>query len=831
MPNRIFLLDGYALLYRAHFAFIHNPMFTTRGEPTSALFGLMLQLSRLIEENQPGHLAMVLDTSRPTFRHLLYPDYKATREKMPDDLRSQVAWARELVSEGLCIPILELEGFEADDVIGAISRRAAEAGYQAVIVSGDKDFYQLVSEGIHIYNQRPRGEESEWVDPSNAVEKFGVPPAQVVDFLALTGDSSDNVPGVRGIGKVGALKLLKQFGSLDAIYARLDEIDSWSLRGKLEASREAAFLSRELVTIHTELPIPFEPERLRRCQPDRQRLAELFHRFEFRSMYGRFGLEGHIAGLEGREPPPPEKSYRAVESVEELERLAEEIRRAGRFAVDVETTGLDAVAADPVGISLSWRPHEGWYIPLAHEEAPNLPLDQVRRVLGPLLADPAVGCVGQNIKYDMIVLERAGMPVRGVVGDPMVASYLLDPGERSHGLDALALAVLGHKTITYEEVAGKGRQMIPFARVPLARAVEYSGEDADLALLLEERLRERLEAVPELVQLYREVELPLIPVLARMETVGVAIDAPYLAVLSRKMEGTLRLLEEEVWKLAGHEFNVNSPIQLSQVLFEELGIKPGKKTKTGFSTDSSVLEALAVEHELPRLMLELREVAKLKSTYVDALPRQVNPRTGRIHTSFNQVVTATGRLSSSDPNLQNIPIRTEEGRAIRRAFIPAGPERVLFCADYSQIELRILAHLAGDQQMIEAFSKGMDIHTETASRSDRGPAGEGPALAAQPGQDHQFRGALRDGRAPACRGSWVSRSARPGSSSRTISPVSRGSATTSTARSTRPAARAGSRPSSAGGGRCPRSAATTGWRGRTPSGWRSTPRSRARPRT
>jgi len=715
LAGQLFLLDGYAMLYRAHFAFINNPLVNSRGETTSALFGMTLQLEHLLEECRPEYLAFVFDTPKPTFRHALYPAYKATRDKMPEDMRCQIPWARQLLEEGFRIPILELEGYEADDVIGTLAHRAVEEGFEAVIVSGDKDFYQLIGEKIKIYNQRPKGEASEWVGLDNASDRMGVPAGKTVDMLSLMGDSADNVPGVRGIGKVTARKLLEKYSSLDDIYGHLEEIEPESLRKKLAESKDDAFLSRDLVTIRTNLQIGLDPETMRIKGPDKERLGELFARFEFRSLYQRFGLEQKAIEKE-QGFQKVDKKYLLVDSLEMLERVVGEIRRAGRFAVDVETTGLDPVAADLVGISLSFKPHQACYIPVGHEGGPNLKLEEVQKLLGPVLKDEKIGCVGQNIKYDMIVLSRFGMEVRGVVGDPMIASYILDPGGRSHGLNALAESVLRHKMITYEEVAGRGREQKPLSKVPVKEVCEYSCEDADIALLVADKLEQRLRAEEELDRLYRSVELPLITVLARMETNGVAIDVPYLSSLSRQMEVRLAELEKRVFSLAGHEFNVNSTQQLAQVLFEELGIKPKKKTKTGYSTDSTVLAQLSAEHELPGVILELRELAKLKSTYVDALPRQVNPRTGRIHTSFNQMVTATGRLSSSNPNLQNIPIRTEEGRTIRKGFIPGAKDRVLLSADYSQIELRILAHLSGDQAMIEAFTKGMDVHTETASR-------------------------------------------------------------------------------------------------------------------
>jgi len=716
LSKQIFLLDGYAMLYRAHFAFIRNPLRNSRGEDTSALFGLLLQLAKLIEKCSPEYMAFVLDSRTPTFRHRMFEQYKATREKMPEEMRSQIPHARELLERGLRIPICELDGFEADDVIGTLARRIAASGMEAVIVSGDKDFYQLIGPGIKLYN--PQGEDAEWVDGSNAHERLGVAAGQTIDFLSLTGDSSDNVPGVRGIGKVTATKLLDEFGSLDAIYERIGEVKPESVRNKLIEGREGAILSRELVTIRTDLELNIELESLRRVPPDDKALDELFRRHEIFKLREKFGLGFSPQKAVEAAPVEKERDYRLVGSLEELEKLAAGIRAKGVFAVDTETTSLDPLRAELVGVSLAWEPGLAWYVPLAHRTGPNLDRGRALALLKPLLESETIGCIGQNIKYDLLVFSRYGIKVRNIVGDPMLASYLLDPGRRSHGLDSLAWWLFNHRMISYGEVTGQGKQQVLFNEVEVDAARAYSAEDADMALCAALELEKRLTGEGRLLELYRQVELPLITVLARMEANGVALDVPFLEKLSSGWEVRLGELERRAHALAGHEFNVNSTRQLAQVLFEELGIEPGKKTKgkTGFSTDSSVLEELSLEHELPAVILELRELAKLKSTYVDSLPRQINPATGRVHTSFNQVVAATGRLSSSNPNLQNIPIRTEEGRTIRRAFVPSGPGRVLLSADYSQIELRILAHLAGDEVMIEAFTEGIDIHTQTASR-------------------------------------------------------------------------------------------------------------------
>ena len=713
MPEKLYLLDGYAMLYRAHFAFINNPLINSRGENTSAVFGTVLSLKRILDECRPDYIAMVFDSKEPTFRHERYKEYKATREKMPEDMRSQIPWARKLIEEAFRIPVLEMPGYEADDIIGSMCRIAEKNGVDTVIVSGDKDFYQLINGHVSLYTPRGRGEDAEIVTLANADERLGVPPEQVIDYLALVGDSADNVPGVKGIGKVTAVKLLTQFRNLEEVYDGIDDIKQDSVRKKLLESRDNAVLSKELVTIVTGLDLEFSPEKLKAEDQNLDVLEEIFDRLEFRTLKSRFGLQP------GREHKAAKKDYRLVGSLGELDGIIEKISAAGRFAVDTETTALDPMQAELVGVSLAWEPDRAYYIPVAHKQKErNLPraevLGRLKKILGETGNMPE--SVGQNIKYDFIVLARSGLKIGPPKDDPMLASYILDPGQHRHNLDYLADILLEHKMIKYGDVTGKGKSQVTFDEVDVDTACKYAAEDADVTLQIADKLVERFEDEPELEKLYREVELPLINVLARMEMTGVALDQPYLETLSGEMGEKLVHLEAKAHELAGHEFNLASTQQLATVLFEEKGIPPGKKTKTGYSTDSSVLESLADEHELPRVVLEYREIAKLKSTYVDALPLAVNAVTGRVHTSFNQIVAATGRLSSQDPNLQNIPIRTEEGRKIRRAFIPSEPGRVLISADYSQIELRMLAHLCGDPAMIEAFSGGVDIHTQTASR-------------------------------------------------------------------------------------------------------------------
>jgi DNA polymerase I len=733
----LFLLDGHALIYRAFFAMISRPLTTSKGENTSAPFGLARFLIRILDEQRPDYVGLVLDAG-DSYRTELYADYKATREKMPDELEASIPRCREVV-EAFRVPVIEVEGWEADDVIGTLARQASSAGLHTVIVSGDKDFYQLIDEDVHLLNPGRGGvgavEETE-VTPENASERLGVPPHQVVDYLALIGDSSDNVPGVRGIGPKTAPDLLARYGTLEALLAKAEEIEGIRVRNALLAHGGEARLSKELVTIRLDAPVDLDLGTLRREPPDRARLRELFLDLEFHTLAREYAPEEPEAGEDAPGPAPEERAYGTIARPEELAPVLERLRSAGAVAVDTETTSIDPMRARLVGVSLSAEPGRAWYLPFGHvppastpdaegnpsfafdaAEVPNLPSIRSAGMapLRVLLADPSVPKVGHNIKYDMIVLERAGAPLGGIDFDTSLASYCLDPGKRAHSLDVLGLERLKRKLISYEDVCGSGRAQIPFSEVPLDRATEYAAEDADVSLQLFGILRDELEA-HEMLDLLHEVEMPLVPVLAAMEMRGVRIDGAFFARLAEKFAGELQLLEEEIHKLAGSEVNLRSVPQLRELLFETLELPVVKKTKTGASTDEFVLNELAeAGHQVPRLILEYRELDKLDSTYVRKLPAMVNPETGRIHTSFNQTVAATGRLSSSDPNLQNIPIRSPLGREIRKGFVPADGHRFL-SADYSQIELRVLAHLSGDPAFVEAFRSGGDIHRETAAR-------------------------------------------------------------------------------------------------------------------
>jgi DNA polymerase-1 len=709
MPRpTLYLIDGYALIYRAYFALIRNPLRTSSGEETSAPFGMANFLVKLLDERKPDHIGVVMDSREPTFRHERFPDYKATREKMPDDLSAQLPRVHELF-EAFRVPVIEVPGQEADDVIGSLARQAADAGLEVFIVSGDKDFYQLVDTHVKLLNPGRGGAgavDEEVVDLTNAQRKFGVHPHHVTDVLGFMGDSSDNIPGVPGIGPKTAQKLVAEWGTMEEVYAQLDQVGSPKMQERLATGREAALLSKDLVTIRTDLDVDLDLERLAVRKPAPDLVTNLFTALEFTKLLERFG---------GGVDVTAEADYAVVDSVAALEVLVQEVRAAGRVAVDVETDSQNPIDAEIVGIALATAPGRARYVPFGHAGDRNVPAAHALEALVPILQDPAIRKAGQNVKFDMLVLQRAGIELAGVEADAMLAAYILDPGRRAYGIDLLALEHLGHRMISYDEVTRPdGETQLPFPEVDVESAARYACEDADVALRLADLFLPQLEA-RELLELFRTVELPLIPVLAEMERAGIKLNTGFFAAMSAKLEGELAAIEHDCHALVGEEFNLNSPQQLAEILFERMKLPVVKRTKTGYSTDAEVLEVLAVDHELPRRCLEWRELAKLKSTYVDALPAAVNPQTGKLHTNFNQTIAASGRLSSSEPNLQNIPARTTLGREIRKGFIPSQEGWTLLVADYSQIELRILAHLSGDANLVLAFRTGQDIHRQTAA--------------------------------------------------------------------------------------------------------------------
>jgi DNA polymerase-1 len=709
------MVDGSSYLYRAFHAL--PPLSNSRGEPTGAVYGVVNMLLKLLKEHEPRYVAVLFDAAGKTFRDEIYEKYKAQRTPMPDELRRQIAPLHAVV-RALGLPLLQIEGVEADDVIGTLAKRAAADGLDTVISTIDKDMAQVVGDRVRIVNTMF----DTTLDRDGVRRKFGVEPEQIVDYLALVGDTSDNIPGVPGIGTKSAAALLARFGSLEGIYASLDRLDQAPVRGaarlaeSLAAHRDDAMLSRALATIRCDVPLDFAPQQLEPSPPDNARLRELYRALEFGTLLRSLPVE--------EAPPPPKPAsappahYETILDEASLDRWIARLAAAERFALDTETTSLDYMHAEIVGVSFAVAPGEAAYVPVAHRypAAPDqLPRELVLARLRPLIEGDAHTKIGHHLKYDAHVLANHGIELRGVRHDTMLESYLLDATATRHDLDSIALRYLSRDTIHYEHVTGRGRHQIAFEEVPLEQAGPYASEDADVALQLHDALWPRLVASPALERLYTEVETPLSTVLLRMERAGVLIDAPMLKQQSKELAQKLNEIEQRVQVVAGTRFNLGSPKQLQEVLFEHMGLPVLRKTQTGqASTAEDVLEELAENYELPRLILEHRSLSKLRSTYTDNLPRQINERTGRVHTSYHQAVAATGRLSSADPNLQNIPVRTGEGRRIRQAFI--APEGcVLLAADYSQIELRIMAHLSGDEGLLRAFGSGSDIHRATAA--------------------------------------------------------------------------------------------------------------------
>jgi len=706
----LLLVDASGYLFRAYHAL---PKLTnSRGEPTGALVGVLNMLRKLIEDQRPDYIGVVFDAGGRGFRHERYPDYKANRPAPPEDLRAQIEPLQTII-RALGLPLLVVPGVEADDVIGTLSTQAAALGLPTLISTGDKDLAQLVDEHVTLVNTMT----GTWLDPAGVREKFGVPPERIVDYLALMGDSVDNIPGVPGCGPKTAAKWLTDYGDLDGVIAQ-----AASIKGKIGESLRTALdqlpLARELLTIKRDVALDFGPTDLRPTPPDVATLRAWYERLELRRLLATLDGMG-VAGAPPtqRHQTGHEPQYELVLTESALEAWLARLRTAELIALDTETTALDARRAELVGISFAVAPGQAAYVPLAHTYpgAPQqLDRDLVLARLKPVLEDPDRPKVGQNLKYDLTVLARYGIELHGISHDTLIASYVLDSTAR-HDLDSLAKRFLGHDTIRFKDVAGTGSKQIRFDQVPLEQAGPYAAEDAEVTLRLHQVLQPRLTAVPKLERLYREIEMPLVPVLARLERAGVLIDAEQLESQSAELARRILELEETAQRVAGRRFNLGSPKQIAALLFEELGLPVVAKTPKGApSTSEEVLEQLAQVHELPRIILEHRLLSKLKSTYTDKLPRLIDPATGRIHTSYHQTVTATGRLSSSDPNLQNIPIRTEEGRRIRRAFI-AAPGHRLLAADYSQIELRIMAHLSGDARLLAAFAAGLDIHRATAA--------------------------------------------------------------------------------------------------------------------
>jgi len=704
----LFLIDGSSYIYRAFFAL--PPLSNSKGFPTNAILGFTNMLLKVLREKKPDYVAVVFDAPGPTFRHEVFGNYKANRPPMPENLRPQVPHIKEVVA-ALRIPLLEEEGFEADDLIGAITKKFAGEEMETIIVSGDKDLMQLITPKVSMYD--PMKDKTFQIP--EVLARFGVPPEKVTEVMGLCGDASDNIPGVPGIGEKTAARLIQEFGSMEELLKNAEKVKQTKLRENLIRFADQARVSRELATLDTQAPVPWDMEGLKPGEPDYQKLHGIFKEMEFAKLLKEFTAE----------PERREDDYRLVQEKEVFQKFLADLKRAGAFALDLESTSLEPMRAEIVGLSFSYRPHQAFYIPVGHSypgAQAQLRKDEVLEALRPILEDPATRKYGQNIKYDYILLAQEGIRIRGIAGDTMVASYILNPSKHHHSLEELAREHLDRQVMTYAQVAGSGAKEVPFNQVEVQRACRYSSEDADLTLILAKLLLPKIKE-GGFEELFSQIELPLIEVLAEMEMNGVRLDLPLLELMSREFEGQMKHISEEIYELAGEVFNINSPQQLGKILFEKLKLPGGKRTKTGYSTDIEVLTELSTEYPLPGKVLEYRSLSKLKSTYVDALPLLVNPKTGRVHTSFNQTVTATGRLSSSDPNLQNIPIRSGEGRRIREAFIPEKGSLIL-SADYSQIELRILAHLSCDSFLIETFQKDEDVHAATAAEIFHVPSRE-----------------------------------------------------------------------------------------------------------
>ena len=699
--EQVYLIDGSSYIYRAYFAIRH--LSNSKGEATNAVYGFTNMLLNLLRDRQPEHVAVIFDSKGPTFRKELYPEYKANRAAMPEDLVPQIPLIKEVV-KALNLPGLEKPGYEADDIIATLAKRYAAEGYKVTVVTGDKDLMQIVNDDVQLLDTM-KGKVS---GRQEVIERFGVPPEQVLEILGLAGDTSDNIPGVPGIGEKTASTLIQEFGDIENLLANVDKVKGKKRQENLREFADQARLSRKLADLIYDLEIEVSAEDIVVGEPNREALDVLFGNLEFHKLQQEFAA--------AKETVKVDCDYVTVATEEELDALIAALKEAGTFAFDTETTSLNAVQAELVGLSFAVKAHHAWYLPVGHRYLgvpDQLPLDLVLSKLKPLFEDPELGKIGQNIKYDALVLRNAGIELAGIKVDTMVLSYVIYPEAKSHGLDALALEHVNHRMIPYSEVAGSGKNQICFSEVEVEKAVQYAAEDADITWQLAQKLLAELPE-GELTDLFYQVEMPLVDVLIRMEWNGIRIDAGFLDGLSGQMGEKLTVLEKEIHDLAGGPFNINSPKQLGEVLFEKLSLPKGKKTKTGWSTNVDVLTALASEHEIADKILEYRSIGKLKNTYSDALPKLINPATGRLHTSFNQTVTATGRLSSSDPNLQNIPIRTTEGRRIREAFIPC-QDWILLSADYSQVELRVMAHMADVPALKESFASGEDIHKRTAS--------------------------------------------------------------------------------------------------------------------
>jgi DNA polymerase-1 len=703
LPEPVYLIDGSAYIYRAYHAIA--PLTNKSGLPTHAVYGFTNILLRVLREKAPKFLGIAFDVRGPNFRHEMYPAYKANRPAMPDDLSCQIPYIKEIVAAHN-IACLEQQGVEADDLIASAAKKLAAQGHPVIVVSGDKDLLQLVSETITVWDPM----RDVFMDPAAVQKKYNIPPGQLLDFFALMGDSSDNVPGVAGIGPKTAEKLINQYGSLEGLYQEIETVSQAKLKEKLLANRENAFLSRRLIDLKEDIATP-ELQEYAVPEPNGEKLQELYTFLDFKRLLKTPQTSAAVA-LET-------KGFHLVATESELLKACQLLTKAPLLVLDTETTSLDPLVAELVGVSLCSSAEEAYYLPIGHRDdagnlvANQLPLTLVQKTLAPLFSKPDLPKLGHNLKFDLPILENHGLSLSGPLWDTMIASYLLDPSRRSQKLDDLCLEMLGKRLTSFGEVTNSDKRLDSFAYVASEAAKDYSCEDVIGAFLLWQQFRPQLEKFG-LWELFSNLEMALVPILVRMEQTGITVDQTQLHRLSEDFGQQLAELEKTIYALAGEEFNINSTQQLREILFGKLGLPQGRKTKTGYSTDVKVLETLARQHDLPAAILAHRTLSKLKNTYVDKLPELIHPKTGRVHTSFNQTVTATGRLSSSNPNLQNIPIRTAEGQKIRAAFV-AAPGQLFLSADYSQIDLRVMAHYAQDPALLTAFRTGQDVHSQTAA--------------------------------------------------------------------------------------------------------------------
>ena len=736
MQKKLFLIDALALIYRAHFAFSKNPRINSKGMNTSAVLGFTNSLLDIINKEKPTHIGVAYDTHAPTFRHDVFPEYKANREKQPEDIQVAIPITKELV-KAFNIPVLELDGYEADDIIGTIAKVAALQEFEVYMMTPDKDYAQLVSDNIYLYKPAYMGNSVDILGIDEVLKKFDIQDVdQVRDLLGLQGDSVDNIPGIPGVGAKTAVKFIQEYGSVEELLKNTDKLKG-KLKEKVEEFGDQAVLSKELATINTEVPVPFDESEFEFNGPDTEKLKPIFDDLEFRTLARRVFGEQPITSSEdsgqlsmfgssteqeaGQKDAIIKKTisdvphdYKLVDSEKDIKKLVQELNKSTEFCFDTETTGIDAIEAELVGLAFSIKKGEAYYVPVPEEES------SIRETVSHFrkpLENVSIGKIGQNLKYDILVLRKYGIMVDGPLFDTMIAHYLIEPDTR-HSMDILAENYLNYIPVSIETLIGKkGKKQGSMRDVEVDKVVEYAGEDADITLQLKEVFDPVLKE-KNLEKLFHDVEIPLIKVLAEMEYSGVKIDRETLANLSAEMEGEIASLNQAIYDLAGTEFNIASPKQLGEILFEHLKLddKP-KKTKTGqYATGEEILTRLAYKHEIARKILDFREIQKLKSTYIDALPEMISPVDDRVHTSFNQAIAATGRLSSTNPNLQNIPIRTAKGREVRKAFVPRDKDHILMSSDYSQIELRIMAHFANDESMIKAFQEGKDIHAITASK-------------------------------------------------------------------------------------------------------------------